>query len=124
MKHFTAFIIPGLLLTLLSCSSPEPSKKGDRLPSDSIIPEKKMMSILVDVHLLEGGLMMQRNKGEQDRKWSEEAYKKLFLKYHVRQSQFVRNLTYYLRDPVSFTRIYDTVLHRIDRLKTQPKEKK
>jgi len=120
MKHNAAFIIPGLLWVILSCSSPERSEKDASLPADSVIPEKKMTSLLVDVHLLEGGLMMQRNRGEQDRQLSKEAYRKLFLRYHTTSSQFVRNLGYYQKNPGNFTKIYDTVLQRINRLKKIP----
>ncbi|MCX6286875.1 MAG: DUF4296 domain-containing protein [Bacteroidetes bacterium] len=123
MKHFTAVLLLGLLCSLLSCSPPERSGLDEGLPADSVISEKKMMALLIDVHLLEGGLMIQRNKGEQDSKWNHEAYRKLFLRYHVTQSQFVKNLAYYQKDPKNFTKIYDTVLQRIDRLRKPPPEK-
>jgi len=120
MNHNAAFIILGLLAALLSCSRPGRSEKDDSLPADSVIPEKKMTSLLVDVHLLEGGLMLQRNKGEQDRKWSQEAYRKIFFRYHITSSQFVRNLGYYQKDPRNFTKIYDTVIQRINKLRKTP----
>jgi len=118
MKHTAAFVIIGLLFALLSCGSPpEKPEKEPSLPADSVIPEKKLTAMLVDVHLLEGALTMIRNKGEMDSKWNQEAYRKLFLKYHVTRSQFVRNLAYYAQDSRSYTRIYDTVLFRINKLK-------
>jgi len=123
MKRTAAFIIPLMLGALLSCNSTDQTGKDKSLPADSVIREKKMTALLVDVHLLEGGLMLQRNKGEQDRKWSEEAYAKIFLKYHVTKSQFIRNLAYYEKDPVNFSRIYDTVILRINKLRTKTKGK-
>ncbi|TRZ70153.1 MAG: DUF4296 domain-containing protein [Bacteroidetes bacterium] len=123
MKRIAAFIIPGLLWVFVSCSSPERSGKDSRLPADSVIAEKKMISLLIDVHLLEGGLMMQRNKGELDRKWNSEAYRKLFIKYRVNRSQFMRNLVYYQKDPKNFTRMYDTILARLDKLRAVPVKK-
>jgi len=116
MKPF-AFILLCLIPVFFSCSSPEKHETSFNLPADSVIPEKKMMSLLVDVHLLEGGLMVERNRGEVDSKWSQEAYRKLFLKYHITSKQFIRNMGYYQNDPVNFTRIYDTVIQRINRLK-------
>ena len=116
MKPF-AFILLCLLPVFFSCSSPEKPETNRSLPADSVIPEKKMMSLLVDVHLLEGGLMVERNRGEVDSKFNQEAYRKLFMKYHITSSQFIRNMGYYQNDPVNFTRIYDTVIQRINRLK-------
>ena len=124
MKRSAAFIVPVVLFAMLSCSSPEQSGTTSSLPSDSVIPEKKMISLLVDVHLLEGGLTLQKNKGQQDRKWSQEAYRKLFIKYNVRQGQFIRNMAYYQKDPENYTKIYDSVLKRIDKLKALPSVKK
>ncbi|MCX6284508.1 MAG: DUF4296 domain-containing protein [Bacteroidetes bacterium] len=123
MRHIAAFMIPGLLSVLLACSSPGSAGDNVALPADSVISEKKMMALLVDVHLLEGGLMLQRNKGEQDSKWNQEAYRKLFLRYHVTRSQFVRNIAWYQKDPKNFTLIYDTVLQRLDRLRKTPPAK-
>ncbi|MEI8005250.1 MAG: DUF4296 domain-containing protein [Bacteroidota bacterium] len=116
MKPF-AFILPCLVTVFFSCSSPGQPEIARSLPADSVIPEKKMMSLLVDVHLLEGGLMVERNRGEVDSKFNQEAYRKLFLKYHITSSQFIRNMGYYQNDAVNFTRIYDTVIQRINRLK-------
>jgi hypothetical protein len=120
MKHQAALLILGFLFALLSCSPPARPEKEKSLPADSVIPEKKMTSLLVDVHLLEGALMVQRNRGEQDGKWNKEAYRKLFLRYHVTSSQFVRNLGYYQQNPAKFSKIYDTVIQRINRLKKFP----
>lgn len=116
MKPF-AVILACLIPVFFSCGSPEQTGKTISLPADSVIPEKKMISLLVDVHLLEGGLMVERNRGEVDTKFNQEAYRKLFLKYHITSSQFIRNLGYYQNDPVNFTRIYDTVIQKIGRLK-------
>jgi hypothetical protein len=117
-----------LLLTVLpliiSCGPRKSQGKNDILSSDSIIPEKKFVSLLTDVHLLEAGLMTQRNKGQQDRKWAEAAYRSLFIRYHVTKSQFTRNLEYYQKDTRSFNRIYDTVISHINRQKSKEKEKK
>ncbi|MEI6884606.1 MAG: DUF4296 domain-containing protein [Bacteroidota bacterium] len=119
MKHLIAFAAFGLLVCFTSCGPPAVNReKEDALPADSVIPEKKMASLLVDVHLLEGGIAILRNKGEQERKWNQEAYRKLFLKYRVNPAQFKRNLEYYEQDPKVFTRIYDTVMVRLNRLRT------
>lgn len=87
------------------------------LPADSVIPEKKMISLLIDVHLLEAGINIQKNRGESDRDWNAEAYRKLFLRYRVSRSQFIRNMTWYQQDPKNFTRMYDTVLQRLDKMR-------
>lgn len=124
MKHLIAFVALGLLIWIASCGPPAVNRnKEDFLASDSVIPEKKLASLLVDVHLLEGGIVTLRNKDEQDLKWNQEAYRKLFLKYRITPSQFKRNMEYYERDPKTFTRIYDTVLFRINKLKN-PSSKK
>ncbi|MCX6281071.1 MAG: DUF4296 domain-containing protein [Bacteroidetes bacterium] len=120
MKQNAAFFILSLMPLIFSCSSPDRPKQNESLPADSVISEKKMMALLVDVHLLEGGLMILRNKGEQDGKWSHDAYRKLFLRYRITESQFKRNLDYYQKDPKTFAVIYDTVIQRLDRLRKTP----
>jgi len=116
------FVIIASLLLFVSCGRPAPSEKENTLPADSVIPEKKMTSLLVDVHLLEGGLMIRRNRGDQDKAWTQEAYRKLFLRYNVSRTQFMANLEYYQRDPKNFTRMYDTVLVRLDKLRKPVKK--
>jgi hypothetical protein len=74
------------------------------------------------VHILEAGLMTQRNKGQQERKWAEDAYLSLFRKYHVTKGQFMRNLDYYQKDPKTFCRIYDTVINNINKQKGKSRE--
>ena len=71
---------------------------------------------------LEAGLMTQRNKGQQERKWARHAYLSLFRKYHVTKGQFMRNLDYYQKDPKTFCRIYDTVINNINKQKGKSRE--
>jgi len=124
MRLFASYILTFLLFALFSCSQPDTADQLVSLPSDSIIPEKTMIALLVDVHLLEGGMMVQRNKGQQDLQWGGEAYRKLFLRYHVKKNQFIKNMVYYQGNPKNYSRMYDTVLARIDKLRPQSKDKK
>jgi len=118
MKCFPLAILFLMIIPVIhSCGSHGSSEKKKGLPADSIIPEKKFVSLLTDVHLLEAGLMTQRNKGQQDRKWAEDAYKSLFIRYHVTRGQVMRNLEYYQQDTKQFSRIYDTVISHINKQK-------
>ena len=123
MKCFPlAILLLMIIPVIISCGSHGSSEKKESLPADSIIPEKKFVSLLTDVHLLEAGLMTQRNKGQQDRKWADDAYKSLFIRYHVTRGQFMRNLEYYQKDTKRFSCIYDTVISSINRQKDKVKK--
>ena len=118
MKPVLPFVLLIFIIPLIvSCNPKSHGVKAGDLPSDSIIPEKKMVSLLTDVHVLEAGLMIRKNKGQQDRKWADDAYASLFRRYRITNRQMIRNLEYYQKDPVTFGRIYDTVIKHLNSLK-------
>jgi hypothetical protein len=126
MKLLPLFL--AVLCLMVSASCREGKNKDERpdrvlISRDSVIPEKKMVSLLTDMHILEAGIQIRRNRGETDNSWNADAYRKLFFRYQVTKSQFERNLEWYQQDPKVFTKIYDSVLQTLDRLRN-PKPQK
>jgi len=103
-------ILACVLCLLASCSSPQKELLPAGLSADSVIPRNEMIGILVDVHLVEATLVIQKNKGGNIPLLTENYYSWLCRKHHVSDRRFRGNLDYYKRDPENFSKMYDEVL--------------
>jgi hypothetical protein len=86
-------------------------------PAD-LIPEDKMVMLLVDLHVAEADA--------QDRGWNPEAYQELLYRYYEQicevhgysLEQIERSYEYYVNLPLTMNDIYSSVLEELNRLKT------
>ncbi len=100
------------LLLLLSCGSSE---------RKYLIPKKKFVNFLVDMHISEAIAMgMVKNESQLDfRMDSASLYGSVFKKYHVTKAMFDSTMLYYSRRPEEFRDLYNIVTVK---LKTQEEE--
>jgi hypothetical protein len=108
------FIIFCLLCFLASCGRSEKEMLPVRLATDSVIPRNKMIRILVDVHLVEASLNLQKGRGSNVSFLTQNYYQWLFTRYHISQQRFRDNLNYYKSDPESFSKMYDEVVKNLN----------
>jgi hypothetical protein len=115
-----SFIILTLLVLLISCGRTKTEQITGSLISDSIVPREEMINVLVDVHLIEASLVLQRNRGENIPLLSQKSYQWLYRKYHMSQHRFRDNLNYYKMDPENFSKMYQEVVINLTDLTKPP----
>lgn len=99
-----------LLLILVSCGNHAKETPKAYLAPDTLFSREKMADILVDVHLIESRINLQRNKGGNVPQLTAGYYEWLYKKYHISEKSFRSNLNYYKRDPEDFSKLYEDVV--------------
>jgi len=113
-------IIICLTCILVSCHSPKKELLPGKLSADSVIPHDEMIHVLMDVHLIEASLDLQRNLGKNTTQLTLSYYQWLCNKYHMSNRKFRDNMNYYKMDPVEFSKMYHDVLTNLtDMVKKQ-----
>src|ERR1017187_6307902 len=102
------------VLILSGCNHSTEKDLPRGLVKDSIIPRSEMISILVDVHILEADLQIQRNKNMDPVVLGAYYYKKLFSRYKMTGRRFKMNLAWYETDPENLRKMYEEVVSRLD----------
>ncbi|MCX6252738.1 MAG: DUF4296 domain-containing protein [Bacteroidetes bacterium] len=103
-----------LIISLSGCRSYSSENLPKGLVADSIIPEKEMIGIMADVHVLEAALQMERNKNHDIRPIQDFYYTRLFSKYKISEKRFRKNISFYQGDPEQFKKMYDQVVEILD----------
>ena len=103
-------LIVCILCLLVSCKSPKKELLPVGLSADSVIPQEEMIRVMVDVHLVEAALGIQKNKGGNMPVLTENYYQWLCRKYHISKRRFRGNLNYYKMDPENFAKMYEEIL--------------
>lgn len=106
------------LLMIAGCSGKSERSDANILPSDSIISEPMMIQILADVHILEAGVQLQKNRGKNPGADAEHLYNGLFRKYRITENRYLQNLDYYRSNPAAFEKFYQKVIAEIDSRKS------
>ena len=88
------------------------------------IPREEMVSILVDIHLLDGAIQQDRYRKKLEIPDSLNVYNHVLEKYGYTREQFDSTLNFYSRDPRKFERIYQDVMARLNRMETRAREEK
>lgn len=88
------------LIFLLACNS----------TPNGIIKRDRMTSLLVDIHLTDGGLMNVIQVPDTLYKYGNARYLAVFKKYDTDSNQFRRSYKYYTTQPEVFAAMYDDVL--------------
>ena len=100
MKRF--LILSFCILSLASCSS---SNKPTGL-----LPEDKMVEVLIDIHLTEGLTSAMPVAYDSSRVLYRLLENDVFIKHEVSDSVFTQSMLYYLRDPEEMEQIYSRVV--------------
>jgi hypothetical protein len=77
-----------------------------------------MIQILADVHILEAGVQLKKNRGINPGADAEHLYNGLFRKYSITESRYRLNMDYYRSNPAAFEKFYQKVIEEIDSRKS------
>jgi hypothetical protein len=109
-KYFIWFL---LTIIIFSCSG---TKKK------YIIPEKKMVPLLVDMHIADAVGLDYTLGQKQLRIDSAALYGWIFEKYGVTKMQFDSSISYYAKHPDRLNKIYEKVISSLSKLESEIKE--
>jgi len=103
-----------LLVSALSCR---------RWSGRYIIPEKKFIDVLVDIHLADGMAMDNMRYNEAYVLDSASLYESVFNKYNITRAQFDSTMQYYSAHPDDFQQVYNKLTARLKRMEDELKAK-
>lgn len=115
-------IFLSLLCFLASCGGPKKELLRGKLSADSVIPRNEMINVLVDVHLVEASLNLQRNREGNVPLLTQNYYQWLCRKHHISHQRFRDNLNYYKMDPENFSKMYEEVVKNLTDKANKPRE--
>lgn len=102
-----------LILLLSACVNDKPD-----VPAELIQPEK-MVSILTDLHLVEGNAQVARSYTTAGQEFLDSSYRLVYAQHGVDMQTFDSSYRFYLRYPRYFERMYDEVIENINHFEQQ-----
>lgn len=87
-------------------------KSKTKVPSD-IIPENKIVSLLVDMHIADATTNLIRIKQNKLNIKPEDYYYSVLSKHHTNKETFDKSIKYYSKNLEQYNKIYDEVLKRL-----------
>jgi len=103
-----------VILTLFSCFK-------EKIP-EGILPEEKMVPLLVDLHLTEPIHAQRFALGLPDSSAMEDLYLSFLKKHKVNPKQFEKSVYYYGKHPDQYKEIYNKVLDRLSEMEVKIKQ--
>jgi len=97
-------ILAVLVLFSITCLGPD---------RRNIIPEKKFVNVLVDIHLADGMAVTNMNNTGAFKLDSASLYGSVLKKYKVTRAQFDSTIVFYSSHPGDFQQIYNKVLAKL-----------
>ena len=98
-KYITLFF--SVLLFLSACSK--------KKTPEGILSQPQMISLLTDVHVVDGSLYNVSQIPDSLYKYGMASYIAVFKKHHINEAEFKKNLKYYSTQPEQLMEIYEKV---------------
>lgn len=97
-KHILLFF--SALVLLCACNDDKDAK--------GVLARRDMISLLVDIHLVDGALSNQSNSDSLYRSTGHYVY--VFKQHHTDSTQFRKSVLYYSKHPDDFMKMYDDII--------------
>jgi hypothetical protein len=110
--HFRSGYCLLLLVAILALSCTH-RRYGD------IIPPKKFINVLVDIHLADGIAVENMNHANTQRLDSASLYGSVFNKYGVTRTMFDSTMSFYSEHPDDFQKVYNKVTAKLKRMEDE-----
>jgi hypothetical protein len=111
MKRYLFY--PALLILLILGACVKSKSKS----AEGIIPEKQMVDLVVDTHLAVAILFIENSRAEDKKDKALYYYPSVLEKYGVTKAQMDSSISWYMKNPEAYTRIYEQVLKKLEDLK-------
>ena len=114
MKKFFA---PIIFLLFVSCSQPTEEIPGN------ILSVEQMTAIMVDIQLIEGGVVIMKYNKDKDHNEILDYYRSLYQAHQINKPLFDKSLKYYCERPDLFVQIYDGVIIQLSEIQAEVENK-
>jgi hypothetical protein len=115
VNRLTFLVLIMISLITVSCSS-----RKTKLDKNNLIPEKELVSLLTDIHLADGLLMLPKLSSRYSSLDSITAYIQIIEKYGYSKEIMDKTLKYYfINEPKKLNKIYDQVLGILSEMETR-----
>lgn len=106
-----------MILLLNSCGESKAKRKA------GILPEKKMVELLVETHLTDAVLNMDKSRSDAKRDKALFYYPSILEKYQVTKAQMDSSVLWYMRNPSAYARIYQQVIKDLEKRQAAERKK-
>ena len=109
MIKYLGYPVLLMLVVMSSCGGDSP-KTGA-----GILPEKKMVDLLVDTHLTDAILYVDNSRTDEKRDKGLFYYPSLLEKYGITKVQMDSSVAWYMRNPTAYARVYEQVIKELEK---------
>ena len=102
-------LIAVILLTLFACN-----EEVEIIP-DNVFSREKMVSVMVDVQLVEAALSVNQLKGDEAKKAAVNYYDSVMKQHNISKKKFDTSFKYYAEHPGLMEEIYDEMLNELSK---------
>jgi hypothetical protein len=115
MSNFLRILFAIITLTLFACSG-----SGEKVKRSQLIPSKEVVSILTDLYLADGLLILSPVRALYSKKDSSTSYMEIIEKHGYTKELMDKTMKYYFsKDPKKLEKIYDDVLARLSEMQSR-----
>jgi arsenate reductase-like glutaredoxin family protein len=125
-KKFTKgsnIVLTAALFMMISFVSCYHENKDIVQKPDKLFPHDTMVSLIVDINLIDGIESFNKLNGMNNNDLKKEYYERLFLKYGITENELKQNMEYYSSQYDEMQEIYDEAIARLNKIKDDLKEK-
>jgi len=87
---------------------------GSSKSRPEILSEKKMSELLIDTHLADAILFIDKSRADEKRDKGLFYYPSVLEKHGITKAQMDSSVAYYMRNPAAYARIYDRVMKDLE----------
>lgn len=109
-KYLNLFV----LTLFLGCAE----KEIEPIPAD-VFSIEKMTNIMVDIQLIEGGIVIRKYSKTRHADRIEKVYKALYKKHEISQEEFELSMRFYTDHPDKLEEVYDGMLEKLSELEAK-----
>lgn len=111
-------LIAIILLTLFACN-----EEAEIIP-DNVLSQEKMVSVMVDVQLVEAALSVDKLKGDEAKEAAANYYNSVLKQHNLSKEEFDVSFKYYAEHPVFMAQIYDAMLNELSKRQAEVENEK
>ena len=111
-------IISILLFTLFACN-----EETEMIP-DNVLSQEKMVSVMVDVQLVEAALIVNQLKGDEAKEAAVNYYDSVMKQHNISREEFDVSFKYYAEHPGLMEQIYDEMLNELSKRQAEVENEK
>ncbi len=117
LMNKSSLIIFCSLLLLFSCA-PQEDLSDEKVP-ETIIQPDSMVSIIVDMQLVESVLREHRRVGKYKDSLAIVTFEKVFIKHNISKEKYEESITFYKQNLNTYQKIYEKVITRLSQIQSE-----